>query len=135
MKFTKMHGIGNDYIYIDCFKETVDDPSSLSIKLSDRHFGIGGDGIILICPSQTADFRMRMFNSLDGSEAQMCGNGIRCFGKYVYDRGLTGKTELDVETLAGIKHLSLIVEKRRRIGRPGRYGEPVTASGRIPVFI
>ena len=133
MRFSKMHGIGNDYIYIDCFQETVDDPSALSIKLSDRHFGIGGDGIILICPSEKADFRMRMFNSLDGSEAQMCGNGIRCFGKYVYDRGLTDKTELDVETLAGIKHLSLILERGTVHAVRVDMGEPATASAQIPV--
>ncbi len=134
MKLTKMQGAGNDYIYINCFEETVPDPSSLSIKLSDRHFGVGGDGIILICPSEKADFKMRMFNSLDGSEAQMCGNGIRCFGKYVHDRGLTGKTDLDIETLAGIKHLKLNLEggvvKTVRVDM----GEPALASGQVPVL-
>ena len=100
MKFSKMHGAGNDYIYINCLEETVDDPAALTVRLSDRHFGIGADGIILICPSDVADFRMRMFNSQDGSEAQMCGNGIRAFGKYVFDKGLTEKTILTVETQA-----------------------------------
>jgi len=106
MKFTKMHGIGNDYIYVDCFKETVADPEGLALKYSDRHKGIGGDGVILIMPSEVADFRMRMFNA-DGSEGKMCGNGTRCVGKYVYDRGLTDKTEITLETLSGIKYLTL----------------------------
>ena len=108
MKFTKMHGIANDYIYINCFKETVDDPNGLSVRLSDRRRSIGGDGIILICPSEVADFRMRMFNA-DGSEGKMCGNGTRCIGKYVYDKGLTDKTTVTLETLAGIKTLDLHV--------------------------
>jgi diaminopimelate epimerase (EC 5.1.1.7) len=97
MKFTKMQGIGNDYVYINCFEETVENPAELSQKVSDRHFGIGSDGLILICPSEVADCRMRMFNA-DGSESQMCGNGIRCVGKYVYDHRLVEKTEFDVET-------------------------------------
>ena len=104
--FVKMQGLGNDYIYL---WGTFDDPASLSRRLSDRHFGIGGDGIILISPSDCADFRMRIFNA-DGSEAGMCGNGIRCVGKYVYDRGLTQKTELSVETASGIRKLSLHTE-------------------------
>lgn len=108
MKFTKMHGTGNDYIYINCFKEKVENPSELSKKLSHRHFGIGGDGIVLIMPSDKADFRMRIFNA-DGSEAMMCGNASRCIGKYVYDYGLTDKTEVTLETNSGIKHLSLSV--------------------------
>jgi diaminopimelate epimerase len=123
MKFTKMHGCGNDYIYVNCLEEHVDDPPAAARKLSDRHFGIGSDGLILIHPSQTADFRMQMFNA-DGSEAEMCGNGIRCLAKYVFDRGLTDKTELDVETAAGNKRLSLetadgVVQKVRvNMGRP-----------------
>jgi diaminopimelate epimerase len=127
-----MHGAGNDFIFINCFGETVRDPSALSIRLSDRHFGVGGDGIVLICPSDKADFKMRMFNSLDGSEAQMCGNAVRCFGKYVFERGMTDKTELDIETLAGIKRLTLNLEEGA--GRPARVDRaaPVTASGRIP---
>ena len=106
MKFTKMHGCGNDYIYIDAAKEAVEHPAELAIRLSNRHFGIGSDGLILICPSEQADFRMRMYNA-DGSEAEMCGNGIRCVGKYVYDKGLTKKTSLSIETGAGIKQLML----------------------------
>ncbi len=108
MKFTKMHGIGNDYIYFNCFEETVENPEELSIRLSDRHFGVGGDGIVLIMPSEVADFRMRMFNA-DGSEGKMCGNATRCIGKYVYDKGLTDKTRITLETLSGIKILDLDV--------------------------
>lgn len=108
MKFTKMHGIGNDYVYVNCFEETVDDPERVSIAVSDRHFGIGSDGLILIMPSDKADFRMRMFNA-DGSEGMMCGNGTRCIGKYVYDHGLTDKTEITLETKSGIKRLRLFV--------------------------
>ena len=92
MKFTKMQGIGNDYIYVNCFEETVEDPSGTAKRISDRHFGVGSDGLVLICPDPDADFRMRMFNS-DGSESEMCGNAVRCIGKYVYERGLTKKTE------------------------------------------
>ena len=106
MKFTKMHGCGNDYIYVNCFKENVPDPESVSIKVSDRHFGIGGDGLVLIMPSDKADFRMRMFNA-DGSEGMMCGNASRCIGKYVYDKGLTDKTDITLETKSGIKKLHL----------------------------
>lgn len=106
MNFTKMQGIGNDYVYINCFSETVNDPVELSKKVSDRHFGIGSDGLILICPSDVADCRMRMFNA-DGSESPMCGNGIRCVGKYVFDHHLVAKQEFDVETDAGIKHLKI----------------------------
>ncbi len=108
MKFTKMHGIGNDYIYFNCFEEKVEKPEELSIRLSDRHFGVGGDGIVLIMPSEVADFRMRMFNA-DGSEGKMCGNATRCIGKYVYDKGLTDKTRITLETLSGIKILDLDV--------------------------
>lgn len=114
MKFTKMQGIGNDYVYINCFEETVENPAELSKKVSDRHFGIGSDGLILICPSKTADCRMRMFNA-DGSESAMCGNGIRCVGKYVYDHHLVEKTEFDVETEAGIKHLKVTKEDGRAV--------------------
>ena len=108
MKFTKMQGCGNDYIYVNCFTETVTDPSAAAIRLSDRHFGIGGDGLVLICPSEVADFCMEMYNA-DGSRSEMCGNAIRCVGKYVHDRGLTDKTELTIETRAGIKTLWLNV--------------------------
>ncbi len=109
MKFTKMHGIGNDYIYVNCFEEVVSDPERLAIVMSKPHFGCGSDGLILIEPSDTADFGMRIFNS-DGSEAGMCGNGIRCVGKYVYERGLTDKTELTIDTKGGLKQISLQLE-------------------------
>lgn len=133
IRFTKMHGIGNDYIYINCMESTVDDPASLSVKLSDRHTGIGGDGIILILPSTIADFKMRIFNA-DGSEATMCGNGSRCVAKYVYDHGLTDRKVITLETLSGIKTLSL------HAGADGLVdevtvdmGEPAFAAGAIPV--
>ena len=109
MNFTKMHGCANDYIYLNCLDGQPQNVPELAKRLSDRHTGVGGDGIVLICRSDAADFRMRMFNA-DGSEGAMCGNAIRCVGKYVYDRGLTGKTELDVETKSGVKHLSLTVK-------------------------
>jgi diaminopimelate epimerase len=132
VKFTKMHGTGNDYIYVNCFEENIGDPAPLSVKLSDRHFGVGGDGIILICPSDTADFKMRMFNA-DGSEGKMCGNGIRCVGKYVYDRGLTKKTEVTVETLSGVKTLTLNVENGSVKTVRVDMGEPVLRAADIPV--
>ena len=106
MRFTKMHGLGNDYVYVNGFDEQVDDPAALARAVSDRHFGIGGDGLILILPSDKADCRMRMFNA-DGSEAQMCGNGIRCVAKYVYDHGIARRSALTVETLAGVLELDL----------------------------
>ena len=106
MKFTKMQGIGNDYIYVNCFEETVENPEETARKISDRHFGVGSDGLVLICPDPEADFRMRMFNS-DGSESEMCGNATRCIGKYVYERGLTKKTEVSLMTGAGIKILKI----------------------------
>ena len=109
MKFTKMQGAGNDYVYVNCFEEKVEDPAATAIRVSDRHFGIGSDGLILICPSDHADCRMRMFNA-DGSEGEMCGNAIRCVGKYVYDHGVCSKTELVVETLGGDKYLTLNVK-------------------------
>ena len=109
MKFTKMHGIGNDYIYVNCFEEKVDNPEKVSIYVSDRRKGIGSDGLVLIMPSDKADFRMRIFNA-DGSEAMMCGNATRCIGKYVYDKGLTDKTEITLETNSGIKYLTLFPE-------------------------
>lgn len=109
MKFTKMQGLGNDYVYVNCMEQMVEDAAETARRVSDRHFGIGSDGLILICPSDKADFEMRMYNA-DGSRGEMCGNGIRCVGKYVYDYGLTNKTSLSVETLGGIKHLFLEVE-------------------------
>ena len=107
-----MQGLGNDYIYVNCFKDRVPDPESVSIKVSDRHFGIGGDGLVLIMPSDKADFRMRMFNA-DGSEGMMCGNASRCIGKYVYDKGLTDKTDITLETKSGIKKLHLNPENSK----------------------
>jgi len=115
MHFTKMEGAGNDYVYVDLFKEKVDDPSSLAKAVSDRHFGIGSDGLILIGPSEKADFTMDMYNA-DGSRGKMCGNGIRCVGKYVYDHGLTDKDTVTVETLSGIKELKLMVEEGKAAG-------------------
>jgi diaminopimelate epimerase len=106
MRFIKMHGIGNDYVYVDGFRETVSEPEKVAVRISDRHFGVGGDGLILILPSDKADARMRIFNA-DGSEAQMCGNGIRCLAKYVYESGISRKSELAVETLAGVLSLQL----------------------------
>ena len=133
MKFTKMHGIGNDYIYVNCAKETVADPSSLAIKLSDRHFGIGADGLVLIKPSATADFEMEMYNA-DGSRGEMCGNAIRCVGKYVYDRGLTNQTKLSIETLAGIKYLDMTVENGKVERVRVNMGAPEFKADRIPVL-
>ena len=106
MKFTKMQGIGNDYIYINCFEEAVDHPEELAKRISDRHFGVGSDGLVLICPDPDADFRMRMFNA-DGSESEMCGNAVRCIGKYVFERGLTKKTEVCLATKAGLRQISI----------------------------
>ncbi len=123
MKFTKMHGCGNDYVYVNCFDETVADPAAAARFLSDRHCGVGSDGLILILPSAVADLRMRMFNA-DGSEAQMCGNGIRCLAKYAFDHGLTGKTDLKVETGAGIRHLVLTVSRGKVEKVRVNMGEP-----------
>ena len=109
MRFTKMHGIGNDYIYVNCFEEIVEDPQKLAIAMSRHHFGVGADGLVIIEPSDTADFGMRIFNQ-DGSEAQMCGNAARCIGKYVYERGLTSKTDIMLRTLGGLRPLKLTVE-------------------------
>ncbi len=109
LNFTKMHGCGNDYIYFNCFEQEIADTEALAIRLSDRHFGVGGDGIVLICPSDIADAKMRMFNA-DGSEGKMCGNATRCIGKYMYDRGLIDRPEMTLETLSGIKILNMTVE-------------------------
>lgn len=134
MKFTKMHGIGNDYIYFNCMEESIENPEVLSIKLSDRHFGVGGDGIVLIMPSNKADFRMRMFNA-DGSEGKMCGNATRCIGKYVYDKGLTNKKEVTLETLAGIKKLKLTTDNTNKVvSVEVNMGEAVIKAKDIPVI-
>lgn len=132
LKFTKMHGCGNDYIYFDCFEQEIKDPAGLSIRLSKPHFGIGGDGIILICPSQTADAKMRIFN-LDGSEGKMCGNGIRCVGKYLYDSGRRRKTPIAVETLSGIKLLHLTVEQGAVTSVAVEMGKAEFSPEKIPV--
>lgn len=132
MKFTKMEGLGNDYVYVNCFKEMVENPSELAIKVSDRHFGIGSDGLILIKPSKVADFLMEMYNA-DGSQSEMCGNGIRCVGKYVYDYGLTDKTSVSVETLAGIKYLDFQIENGKVKMVTVNMGAPEFESAKVPV--
>lgn len=133
MKFTKMHGIGNDYIYFDCLEEELKNPNEVAIKLSNRHFGVGGDGIVLILPSKVADFRMRMFNA-DGSEGEMCGNATRCIGKYVYEKGHTNKKEITLETLGGIKYLNLNVENNKVMDIQVNMGEAILNSKEIPVI-
>ena len=131
IKFTKMEGLGNDYVYVDCTKQNLENASNLAKIISDRHFGVGSDGLILIKSSKKADFRMQMFNS-DGTEAEMCGNGIRCVGKYVYDKGLTDKTTLKIETLAGIKVLNLNVEDGKVKTVKVDMGEPILDYKLIP---
>lgn len=132
MKFTKMHGCGNDYVYVNLFEENIDDPATVSIAVSDRHFGIGSDGLITIGPSDVADFRMRIYNA-DGSEAEMCGNGIRCVAKYVYDHKMTEKTEISIESGAGIKYLTLYVKDEKVEQVRVDMGEPVLEAEKIPV--
>lgn len=133
IKFTKMQGLGNDYVYIDAINQKIENMSYLAKFVSDRHFGIGSDGLILICKSDIADFKMRMFNS-DGSEAEMCGNGIRCVGKFVYDKGLTNKTTLTIETLAGIKTLKLNTKEGKVETVRVDMGEPILDPEKIPVI-
>lgn len=132
MKFTKMQGIGNDYVYVNCFQEKVENPGELAVRVSDRHFGIGSDGLILIMPSEKADFRMAMYNA-DGSEGAMCGNGIRCVAKYVYDYGLTDQTSISVETKSGIKYLNLTVEEGKVAEVRVNMGAPELMAAKIPV--
>ena len=132
MKFTKMHGCGNDYVYVNLFEEQLDNPAEVSIKVSDRHFGIGSDGLITIGPSDKADFRMHIYNA-DGSEAEMCGNGIRCVAKYVYDHHLTDKTEITVETGAGILTLILFPKDGKVEQVRVDMGEPILTPAEIPV--
>ena len=133
IKFTKMHGLGNDYVYMDAINQKIDNTSELAKFVSDRHFGIGSDGLILICNSDKADFKMRMFNA-DGSEAEMCGNGIRCVGKFVYDKRFTDKKEITIETLAGIKTLVLnVIDGLVETVRVDM-GEPIFDAGKIPVI-
>ncbi len=132
MKFTKMHGIGNDYVYVNCFQEEVKNPLEVSKYVSDRHFGVGSDGLILIKPSDVADFKMDMYNA-DGSQGEMCGNGIRCVAKYVYDYGLTDKENISVETLAGIKYLELTIENGKVALVKVNMGSPELIPEKIPV--
>ena len=132
MKFTKMHGIGNDYVYVNCFKETVEDPAAVARFVSDRHFGIGSDGLILIKPSEAADCEMDMYN-LDGSQGAMCGNGIRCVAKYAYDYGIVHKTQISVATRSGIKYLDLTVKDGKVSQVKVNMGAPILTASQIPV--
>lgn len=132
MKFTKMQGLGNDYVYVNCLEENVENPSKTAVQVSDRHFGIGADGLILIRPSKQADFEMEMYNA-DGSRGEMCGNGIRCVAKYVYDYGLTDKTHISVETLGGIKYLDLMVEAGKVKQVKVDMGSPILEAEKIPI--
>ena len=134
LKFTKMQGCGNDYVYISTFDQTVEDLSSVAKKLSDRHFGIGGDGVIFVCPSDVADGKMRMFNE-DGSEGRMCGNGVRCVAKFLYDHGLARKETLTVETLSGIKTITLTMESGEVVGATVDMGKTETNPSQIPVLL
>lgn len=133
MKFTKMQGIGNDYVYVNCFTEKVENPSQVAVRVSDRHFGIGSDGLILIKPSDVADFEMEMYNA-DGSQGAMCGNGIRCVAKYVYDYHLTDKTSISVNTKSGIKYLDLTVENGKVKEVKVNMGAPVLKTAEIPMI-
>ena len=133
MKFTKMHGCGNDYVYVNCFEETIENPNETAKFVSDRHFGIGSDGMICIHPSDKADFRMAMYNS-DGTEGAMCGNGVRCIAKYVYDYGLTDKTTITIETKGGIKELDLTVEDGKVTWVNVDMEAPVLEADKIPVI-
>lgn len=133
MKFTKMHGIGNDYVYVNCFKETVKDPAAVAKFVSDRHFGIGSDGLILIKPSEIADCEMDMYN-LDGSQGAMCGNGIRCVAKYAYDYGIVDKTKISVATKSGVKYLDLTLENGKVSTVKVNMGAPILKASKIPVI-
>jgi diaminopimelate epimerase len=135
MRFTKMQGAGNDYVYVDCFAQaTPADPPRLAREIADRHFGVGGDGLILICPSQVADARMRMFNA-DGSEAEMCGNGVRCVAKYVYDHGIARKPRLKIETGRGVLTLDLEVKNDKVVRARVDMGEPILKAADIPTTL
>ena len=133
LTFTKMHGLGNDYVYMDAINQKIENREELAKYVSDRHFGIGSDGLILICPSKVADFKMQMFNS-DGSEAEMCGNGIRCVGKFVYDKGLTNKETITIETLAGIKTLEMTTKNGKMQTAKVDMGKPILEPEKIPVI-
>lgn len=132
MKFTKMQGIGNDYVYVDCFQETVNNPSAVAKFVSDRHFGIGSDGLILVKPSDVADCEMDMYN-LDGSQGAMCGNGIRCVAKFAYDRGIVHKKNISVATKSGIKYLELTVKNNKVSSVKVNMGSPILNAKTIPV--
>lgn len=132
IKFTKMHGIGNDYIYVNCLDGELENPSAISMAMSPRHFAVGADGLVMICKSDVADAKMRMFNA-DGSEGKMCGNAIRCVGKYLYDNRLTDKTELKIETLSGIKILTLTVENQKVKSVSVYMGKAAFEPSQIPV--
>jgi diaminopimelate epimerase len=135
MRFTKMQGIGNDYIYVDCFNERPPkDPAKLSVAVANRNFGVGGDGLILICPSERADARMRMFNA-DGSESEMCGNGLRCVAKYVYDHGIARKEKLAIETGRGVLHIDLEVRGGKAERVRVNMGEPILVSAQVPTTL
>ena len=131
MKFTKMQGAGNDYIYVKCFTETVKNPEETAVRVSDRHFGIGADGLVLICPSETADFFMDIYNA-DGSRAKMCGNATRCVAKYVYDNKMTDKTEIALETLSGIKRIKITVQDGKAVAARVNMGAPILTPREIP---
>lgn len=134
MKFVKMHGAGNDYVYVDCFRQTIDDPESLAREISDRNFGVGGDGLILIEASKKADVKMRIFNS-DGSEAEMCGNGVRCVAKYAFDHGLVDRTEIKIETAAGVLPLTMYPNKHEHIDKVRvNMGPPRLTRGDLPML-
>lgn len=133
MKFTKMHGIGNDYVYVNCFKETVKNPSAVAKFVSDRHFGIGSDGLILIKPSEIADCEMDMYN-LDGSQGAMCGNGVRCVAKYAYDYGIVNKPQISVATKSGVKYLDLTIENGKVSTVKVNMGAPILKASAIPVI-
>ena len=133
MNFTKMHGLGNDYVFVNCFREKIVEPSELAKEISDRHFGIGADGLILIKPSVKADFKMEIYNA-DGSAAKMCGNGIRCLAKYVYDCGMTAKTFLTVETVSGVRTLALQIEEEKVEAVCVDMGTPRLNAHSIPIL-
>ncbi|MCK4849860.1 MAG: diaminopimelate epimerase [Phycisphaerae bacterium] len=134
MQFTKMHGIGNDYVYVNCFEQSVEQPEKLAVAISDRHFGVGSDGLILICPSQQANVRMRMFNP-DGSEAQMCGNAIRCVAKYAYEHGLSAENPMKIETGNGILTVELTIENDKVAAARVNMGQPILEASKIPMVI
>jgi diaminopimelate epimerase len=134
MRFTKMQGAGNDYIYINCFQERVDNPAALAVAVSDRHFGVGSDGLVLICPSTQADFKMRMFNA-DGSEGQMCGNAVRCIAKYVWDNGMTAKNPITLETRAGVKTIAMQLSHDKVIAATANMGPPALRPKDIPALL